>query len=60
MLHYRWDIKNHTWEITEALRPMILNVDYQKGGKTVFKAVHYAGYIGILTAIKPVSLYLKL
>lgn len=48
-----WDIKNHTWEITEALRPMILNVDYQKGGKTVFKAVHYAGYIGILTAIKP-------
>lgn len=48
-----WDIKNKTWEITEALRPMVINVDFQSKGKTVFKSVHFAGYIGVLTGIKP-------
>ncbi|OWF55629.1 acid ceramidase-like [Mizuhopecten yessoensis] len=48
-----WDIKNNTWAVTELLRPMVSIVDFQKGGKTVFKSVSFAGYIGILTAIKP-------
>uniref|UniRef100_A0A2C9JL22 Acid ceramidase n=1 Tax=Biomphalaria glabrata TaxID=6526 RepID=A0A2C9JL22_BIOGL len=48
-----WDIKNKTWAITERLRPLIVNLDWQKGGKTVFKSVNFAGYIGILTAVKP-------
>jgi len=41
--------------MTEALRPAIITVDWQRKNKTVFKSVNYAGYIGILTAIKPVS-----
>jgi acid ceramidase len=48
-----WDIANTTWAITERLRPLILNLDWQRGGKTVFKSVNFAGYIGILTAVKP-------
>ncbi|WAQ99286.1 ASAH1-like protein [Mya arenaria] len=48
-----WDPKNRTWEITELLRPAIVNLDFQRGGKTVFKSVNYAGYVGILTAISP-------
>jgi acid ceramidase len=47
-----WDPKNHTWEVTEALRPAIVNLDWQRGGVTVFRSVNYAGYIGILTAVK--------
>ncbi|CAG5116609.1 unnamed protein product, partial [Candidula unifasciata] len=48
-----WDIKNATWAITEILRPLIVNLDWQRGGQTVFKSVNFAGYIGVLTAIKP-------
>lgn len=48
-----WDAKNRTWEITEILRPAIINLDWQKNKKTVFKSVHFAGYIGILTGISP-------
>ena len=48
-------MKNRTWEVTEALRPLVVNLDYQRRGKTVFKSVNFAGYIGILTGLKPVS-----
>ncbi|XP_038055562.1 acid ceramidase-like [Patiria miniata] len=48
-----WDVKNKKWELTERLRPLVVNVDYQKGGKTVAKAVHFVGYVGVLTGIKP-------
>lgn len=47
-----WDNKNNTWAVTEKLRPLMINVDYQKSGKTVYKAVHFIGYIGILSAVK--------
>ena len=49
-----WDPQNHTWELTEALRPSVVNLNWQRSGKTVFKSVNFAGYIGILTAVKPV------
>ncbi|XP_046355267.1 acid ceramidase-like [Haliotis rufescens] len=48
-----WDIKNNTWDISEFLRPLIVNIEYTRGGKTLFKGVHFAGYVGILTAVKP-------
>jgi len=40
------------WQLTDALRPLIYNVNYTQGGKTLFTGVHYAGYIGTLTAVK--------
>ncbi|XP_070554170.1 acid ceramidase-like [Ptychodera flava] len=48
-----WDIGNDTWWMSEALRPLVVNIDYQRGGKTVYQAVHFTGYVGILTGIKP-------
>ena len=55
-LNSRWDVKNDTWMLTEHLRPLIINVDYQQKNKTVAKAVHFAGYTGVITGIKPVSI----
>jgi len=49
-----WDTRNHTWKLTEALRSSTITLDWQRKNKTVFKSVNYAGYIGVLTAIKPV------
>eukprot|EP01064_Diplonema_japonicum_P019772 TRINITY_DN285_c0_g2_i1.p1 TRINITY_DN285_c0_g2~~TRINITY_DN285_c0_g2_i1.p1 ORF type:complete len:440 (+),score=166.80 TRINITY_DN285_c0_g2_i1:67-1320(+) len=40
------------WELTEALRPLILKVDWQKNGTTIFSSVQYAGYIGVHTGMK--------
>ncbi|XP_030836959.1 acid ceramidase [Strongylocentrotus purpuratus] len=48
-----WDVKTDQWIITERLRPLVTNVEYQKGGKVVARAVHFAGYAGILTGLKP-------
>lgn len=46
-------MKNHTWLTTEALRPLVVELDFQRGGKTVYKSVNFAGYIGVLTGMKP-------
>jgi len=40
------------WQLTDALRPLIFNVNFTKGGNVLFSGVHYAGYIGALTAVK--------
>ncbi|XP_028657918.1 acid ceramidase [Erpetoichthys calabaricus] len=48
-----WDVKNHTWVVTEYLRPLVVNLDFQKGNKTVFKSTSFAGYVGMLTGVKP-------
>ena len=41
--------------MTEDLKSTLVNVEYQKNNKTVAKAVHFAGYIGVITGIKQVS-----
>lgn len=48
-----WDTRNHTWAMTEVLRPTVIKLDFQRSQKTVFKAVTFAGYLGILTGVKP-------
>jgi len=47
-----WNASSHSWSITEALKPIIGEFQFQRGGKTVFTSVNYAGYVGILTALK--------
>lgn len=47
-----WDPQNHTWAMTEVLRPTVIKLDFQRSQKTVFKAVTFAGYLGILTGVK--------
>ena len=48
-----WDFKNDTWLLTEKLRPLIYNGVFVKDNQTVFKAVNFAGYIGVITGMKP-------
>eukprot|EP00111_Clytia_hemisphaerica_P010805 TCONS_00031601-protein len=48
-----WDPKGDTWQIAEFLRPLTIAVDYQSGGKTVFKTVQFAGTVGVFTGIAP-------
>jgi len=47
-----WNVTDHTWEISEALKPVIGEFQFQRGGKTVFTSVNFAGYVGVLTALK--------
>lgn len=51
-----WDIKNKTWLTTEKLRPLTIELDFQKDKQTVFKSISFAGFLGVLTGMKPVSL----
>jgi len=48
-----WDVKTHKWQTSELLRPLTVNLDFRRGNKTVFKSVHFAGYVGVLTGIRP-------
>uniref|UniRef100_A0A8C2JRV4 Acid ceramidase n=1 Tax=Cyprinus carpio TaxID=7962 RepID=A0A8C2JRV4_CYPCA len=48
-----WDRQNKTWTLTEKLKPLVVNVNFQRGNKTVFKSTNFAGYVGILTGIRP-------
>lgn len=55
-----WDVKNHTWLTTEALRPLVVELDFQRGGQTVYKSINFAGYVGVLTGMKPQRFTLSL
>ncbi|XP_051895497.1 acid ceramidase isoform X2 [Pristis pectinata] len=48
-----WDIKNNSWRIPEYLRPLTVNLDFQRNNRTVFKSTNFAGYVGMLTGMKP-------
>jgi acid ceramidase len=48
-----WNEKTHDWAVTELLRKTILNVEWKKGGKTLFKSVNFAGFVGVYNGIRP-------
>lgn len=48
-LFFGWDKVNHTWELTELLRPLLFNARVTRGGQTLFNATYYAGFVGLLT-----------
>jgi acid ceramidase len=50
-----WDLNNDTWIISELLRPMIMNVNFTRGGVLKYRAVTFIGYVGIISGVKPVS-----
>ena len=45
--------KGNFWEMTAILRPMVVNVDVQRGGVTLYKQTTFAGFVGAHTAMKP-------
>ncbi|KAM4604385.1 acid ceramidase [Polymixia lowei] len=48
-----WDMKNKSWIVSETLKPLVVNIDFRRNNKTVFKSTNFAGYVGMLTGIKP-------
>ncbi|XP_030419453.1 acid ceramidase [Gopherus evgoodei] len=48
-----WDIKNSSWIITQELKPLAVTLDFQRNNKTVFKSTNFAGYVGMVSGIKP-------
>lgn len=48
-----WDQKNDTWMLSEILRTLIVNIDYRRNGQTVYKTVSFAGYVGVISGLKP-------
>ncbi|KAB7508025.1 hypothetical protein Anas_02634, partial [Armadillidium nasatum] len=37
-----WDTKNHTWKVTEMLKPLTVLLHWKKDGKTLFKSGKYS------------------
>lgn len=42
---------------TEYLRPLVVKLNFNKQNRTIYKSVGFAGYIGILTAVKMVYIF---
>ncbi|XP_050710880.1 acid ceramidase-like [Eriocheir sinensis] len=47
-----WNPKEHTWKVAELLKPLVVQQEWQRDGKTVYESVNYAGYVGVMTAVK--------
>lgn len=43
-----WDHTNHTWALTELLRPLLFNANFLKAGEVQYRGVFFAGYVGII------------
>lgn len=48
-----WAGRNLDWNFPDSLKEFIINVEYQRGGATVFTATTAVGFVGILHAVKP-------
>ncbi|GMR57535.1 hypothetical protein PMAYCL1PPCAC_27729, partial [Pristionchus mayeri] len=44
-LMFMWNVEDHTDDL--------LQLEFKKGGKLLFKAVTFAGHLGLLTAVRP-------
>ncbi|CAB3999107.1 Hypothetical predicted protein [Paramuricea clavata] len=49
----RWDVQNNTWAMPEALRPLVLNFDFQRKGKTAYITTGFPGFVGAFTGFTP-------
>ena len=47
-----WHGRNLDWNLVDSLKQFIINVQYQRGGKTVFHGTTAVGFVGILHAVK--------
>jgi len=53
ILHARnMDFWDGIW-LTDHLKNLTMTIDYQKGGKTQYYATTFAGYVGVLSGMKP-------
>jgi acid ceramidase len=45
------------WVLTKKLRPLLVNVRFEKSGALLYQATQYAGFVGLLTGVKKVPFY---
>ena len=50
-----WDIGNDTWKLPEMLRPVVINVNYTRGGVVQYKTVTFVGFVGVITGLREVG-----
>jgi hypothetical protein len=43
-LYSSWDKMNHTWELTEKLRTLMVQINYTQNGQVLFKTTTFLGY----------------
>ncbi|CAF4624720.1 unnamed protein product [Rotaria sp. Silwood1] len=48
-----WDMSNNTWILTEKLRTLIAQINFTRNGEVLYKTTTFAGFIGVLTGLKP-------
>uniref|UniRef100_A0A9J7ZFC0 Acid ceramidase n=1 Tax=Cyprinus carpio carpio TaxID=630221 RepID=A0A9J7ZFC0_CYPCA len=48
-----FNIFYEVFTVCTSVVPLVVNVNFQRGNKTVFKSTNFAGYVGILTGIRP-------
>ena len=48
-----WDFANMTWPLAEALRPAVVNMEFQRANTTVYTSAGFVGYVGVFTGVKP-------
>lgn len=48
-----WDPVAHDWMTTRQLRKLIVNVEFRRGGKTLYKSVNFAGFVGMYNGVVP-------
>jgi len=53
-------VRNLDFDMAKTLRKLVIRVQYQKQGKTLFWATSFAGYVGVLTGMKPGSFAISL
>ncbi|GMR57533.1 hypothetical protein PMAYCL1PPCAC_27728, partial [Pristionchus mayeri] len=52
-LWFVWNPTEHTWELTRKLKDLMVQYEFKKNDKLLFKAVTFAGHLGLLTAVRP-------
>ncbi|CAJ0921791.1 unnamed protein product, partial [Mesorhabditis belari] len=47
-----WDPEIETWDLTDTLRQVTVNINFMKGGKLLYKGTTFAGHTGIITGMR--------
>jgi acid ceramidase len=48
-----WNPVLHEWSLSTVLRKMIVNINWMKDGKLLYKSNNFAGFVGIYNGLKP-------
>ena len=46
------DPQHHTWALTQPLRDALVNVEFRRGGRPLFNATTYAGFVGVHSGMR--------